>query len=80
MRLSRREHKNFYSMYDGTAFDMGLPDKFTYGCCSKYLWDNGKYTLKKVQNHFCHYVKYVVRYIFRIIIVIVLVIICVVIK
>ena len=41
-------YKKYYSQYDGQALDMGLPDKFTCECCSKFLWENGKYTMKKV--------------------------------
>ena len=40
-------YKQYYNLFDGRTFDMGLPDKFTYECCSKYLWDNGQYTVKK---------------------------------
>ena len=47
-------YKQYYNLFDGRAFDMGLPDKFTYECCSKYLWDNGQYTVKKVMVNICN--------------------------
>ena len=28
-------YKQYYNLFDGRVFDMGLPDKFTYECCSK---------------------------------------------
>ena len=41
-------YEKYYNKYDSQALDMSLPDKFTYECCSKYLWDNWRYTMKKV--------------------------------
>ena len=41
-------YQKYYNQYDGQALDMGLQDKLTYECCSKFLWKNGKYIMKKV--------------------------------
>ena len=55
-KLESKKVEKYYNEYsnvaDGEALEIGVPDKFTVECVRKYIWDNGNYTLKKVNaNH-----------------------------